>query len=247
VNFWTLSGKIFLIACVINKNEISFRSCVLQNVVNLKPQLHFILISLCELLQHCNFLSEVQTNVSILYVGFPSHLTHFEASYVCTDLKSLLHSQTEWLEQTILWFCIISLTCPSCSSKSIIFEKDKIFAYLNLQDDELNLYEKIVSFVERNIPKPDLVIYIQSSLEQLVKNIAKRNRSFESNISEEYLKELIEAYNYFFFRYKNCPLLIVNCTTIDFVNNKSDFDLLFDNIFKPTRLPIEYLNPITNL
>jgi len=128
-----------------------------------------------------------------------------------------------------------------------IFEKDKIFAYLNLQDDELKLYEKIIGFVERNIPKPDLVIYIQSSLEQLVKNIKKRNRSFESNISEEYLKELIEAYNYFFFRYKNCPLLIVNCNTIDFVNNKSDFDLLFDNIFKPTRLPIEYLNPNTNL
>jgi len=128
-----------------------------------------------------------------------------------------------------------------------IFEKDKIFAYLNLQDDELKLYEKIIGFIERNIPKPDLVIYIQSSLEQLVKNIKKRNRSFESNISEEYLKELIEAYNYFFFRYKNCPLLIVNCTTVDFVNNKSDFDLLFDNIFKPTRLPIEYLNPVTNL
>ena len=128
-----------------------------------------------------------------------------------------------------------------------IFEKDKIFAYLNLQDDELKLYEKIIGFIERNIPKPDLVIYIQSSLEQLVKNIKKRNRSFESNISEEYLKELIEAYNYFFFRYKNCPLLIVNCTTVDFVNNKSDFDLLFDNIFKPTRLPIEYLNPNTNL
>jgi deoxyadenosine/deoxycytidine kinase len=128
-----------------------------------------------------------------------------------------------------------------------IFEKDKIFAYLNLQDDELKLYEKIISFIERNIPKPDLVIYIQSDLEQLVKNIKKRNRSFESNISEEYLKELIEAYNYFFFRYKNCPLLIVNCTTLDFVNNKNDFDLLFDNIFKPNRLPIEYLNPITNL
>jgi deoxyadenosine/deoxycytidine kinase len=128
-----------------------------------------------------------------------------------------------------------------------IFEKDKIFAYLNLQDDELKLYEKIISFIERNIPKPDLVIYIQSDLEQIVKNIKKRNRSFESNISEEYLKELIEAYNYFFFRYKSCPLLIVNCNTLDFVNNKNDFDLLFDNIFKPTRLPIEYLNPIINL
>jgi len=124
-----------------------------------------------------------------------------------------------------------------------IFEKDKIFAYLNLQDDELKLYEKIVGYIEKNIPTPDLVVYLQSSLERIVHNIKARNRNIESNISEEYLKELNEAYNYFFFRYKNSPLLIVNSTEIDFVNNKKDFELLSDAILKPNHSQIEYYNP----
>ena len=79
-----------------------------------------------------------------------------------------------------------------------IFEKDKIFAYLNLQDDELKLYEKIVGFIERNIATPDLVVYLQSSLERIIYNIQTRKRSIEANISEEYLRELNEAYNYSF-------------------------------------------------
>jgi deoxyadenosine/deoxycytidine kinase len=124
-----------------------------------------------------------------------------------------------------------------------IFEKDKIFAYLNLQDDELKLYEKIVGFIEKNIPAPDLVVYLQSSLDRIVQNIKTRKRSIEANISEEYLKELNEAYNYFFFRYKNSPLLIVNSAEIDFVNNKKDFELLADAILKPNHSQIEYYNP----
>jgi deoxyadenosine/deoxycytidine kinase len=124
-----------------------------------------------------------------------------------------------------------------------IFEKDKIFAYLNLQDDELKLYEKIVGFIERNIATPDLVVYLQSSLERIIYNIQTRKRSIEANISEEYLRELNEAYNYFFFRYKNAPLLIVNSTEIDFVNNKKDFELLAEAILKPNHSQIEYFNP----
>lgn len=125
-----------------------------------------------------------------------------------------------------------------------IFEKDKIFAYLNLQDDELKLYEKIVGFIERNIATPDLVVYLQSSLERIIYNIQTRKRSIEANISEEYLRELNEAYNYFFFRYKNAPLLIVNSTEIDFVNNKKDFELLAEAILKPNHSQIEYFNPL---
>ena len=124
-----------------------------------------------------------------------------------------------------------------------IFDKDKIFAYLNLQDDELKLYEKIVGFIERNIATPDLVVYLQSSLERIIYNIQTRKRSIEANISEEYLRELNEAYNYFFFRYKNAPLLIVNSTEIDFVNNKKDFELLAEAILKPNHSQIEYFNP----
>lgn len=124
-----------------------------------------------------------------------------------------------------------------------IFDKDKIFAYLNLQDDELRLYETLVSSIEKNIPTPDLVVYLQSSVERLMSNIRARGRKYEENISEEYIKDLNEAYNYFFFRYKNAPLLIVNSTEIDFVNNKEDFEQLYKEILRPNRAPVEYYNP----
>jgi deoxyguanosine kinase len=124
-----------------------------------------------------------------------------------------------------------------------IFDKDKIFAYLNLQDDELRLYETLVSSIEKNIPTPDLVVYLQSSVERLMSNIRARGRKYEENISEEYIKDLNEAYNYFFFRYKNAPLLIVNSTEMDFVNNKVDFEELYKEILRPNRAPVEYYNP----
>lgn len=124
-----------------------------------------------------------------------------------------------------------------------IFDKDKIFAYLNLQDDELRLYETLVSSIEKNIPTPDLVIYLQSSVERLMSNIRARGRKYEENMSEEYLKDLNEAYNYFFFRYKNAPLLIVNSTEIDFVNNREDFEELYKEVLRPNRAPVEYYNP----
>jgi deoxyadenosine/deoxycytidine kinase len=105
-----------------------------------------------------------------------------------------------------------------------IFEKDKIFAYLTLRDDELKLYENLLTAIERTIPPPDLVIYLQSSVDRLMENIRIRGREMEKNMSEEYIKELNEAYNYFFFRYKSTPLLIVKATDIDFVNNPDYFE-----------------------
>lgn len=126
-----------------------------------------------------------------------------------------------------------------------IFEKDKIFAYLNLEDDELKLYETLVSSIEHTIATPDLVIYLQCSVERLMANIKHRAREIERNISEQYIRELNEAYNYFFFRYKAAPLLIVNATQIDFVNNKDDFEDLLREIFRPDKAPVEYYNPIS--
>jgi deoxyguanosine kinase len=125
-----------------------------------------------------------------------------------------------------------------------MFEKDKIFAYLNLQDDELRLYETLVSQLEKNIPAPDLVVYLQSSVERLMSNIRNRGRSIEEPISEEYIRNLNEAYNYFFFRYKAAPLLIVNATQIDFVNNRKDFEELLAQIVRPQRSAVEYYNPM---
>jgi deoxyadenosine/deoxycytidine kinase len=124
-----------------------------------------------------------------------------------------------------------------------IFEKDRIFAYLNLSKDELNLYERIYPLLARTLRKPDLVIFLQSSADRLVYNIKKRNRKIERAITRSYLEELSEAYNHYFFRYNSTPLLIVNSSDIDFVNSENDFDELFKQIFREDRGLIEYFNP----
>jgi deoxyadenosine/deoxycytidine kinase len=124
-----------------------------------------------------------------------------------------------------------------------IFEKDRIFAYLNLSKDELNLYESIYPLLARTLRKPDLVIFLQSSAHRLVYNIKKRNRKIERAITRSYLEELSEAYNHYFFRYNSTPLLIVNSSDIDFVNSENDFDELFKQIFREDRGLIEYFNP----
>lgn len=124
-----------------------------------------------------------------------------------------------------------------------IFDKDKIFAYLTLQDDELKLYETLIGTIEKNIPTPDLVVYLQSSIDRLMSNIKMRGRTYEENMSQEYIKDLNEAYNYFFFRYKSAPLLIINSTEIDFVNNPEDFEDLMAQITRKDKAPVEYYNP----
>ncbi len=125
-----------------------------------------------------------------------------------------------------------------------IFAKDRIFAYLNLSKDELKLYESIFPLLQREIRKPDLVIYLQASVDRLMYNIKLRGRNYEKNISRSYIKELSEAYNNFFFKYNDTPLLIVNNTEIDFVNREKDFDDLYKQIFREDRGFIEYFNPI---
>ena len=126
-----------------------------------------------------------------------------------------------------------------------IFEKDRIFAYMNLSKDELNLYESIYPLLARVLRKPDLVIFLQSSTDRLVNNIKKRNRKVERALTRNYLEELSEAYNHYFFRYNSTPLLIVNSSDIDFVNSENDFDELFKQIFREDRGFTEYFNPET--
>ena len=124
-----------------------------------------------------------------------------------------------------------------------IFEKDRIFAYLNLSGEELKLYESIFPLLERNLTKPDLIVYLQSSVDRLIYNIKKRGRKIERNITKSYIKELSEAYNNFFFRYNKTPLLIVNSTEIDFVHKDEDFNELFKQIFREDRGLTEYFKP----
>ena len=125
-----------------------------------------------------------------------------------------------------------------------IFEKDKIFAHLNLQDDELQLYDTLVASMERNLAKPDLVVYLQSGIDRLMQNIKLRGRDFERGMSKKYISDLNDAYNYFFFRYKATPLLIVNTTEIDFVKDEETMDDLVAQILKPDHVAIEYYTPL---
>ncbi len=124
-----------------------------------------------------------------------------------------------------------------------IFDKDQIFAYLNLSGEELKLYESIFPLLKRDLRQFDLVIFLQASVDRLIYNIKKRNRPIEKNLSRTYIRELSEAYNNFFFKYNSTPLLILNTTDIDFVNKEDDFDELFKQIFREDRGFIEYFNP----
>lgn len=111
-----------------------------------------------------------------------------------------------------------------------ILQKDKIFAYINLEDDELQLYEALYRLLGANIPKPDLVIYLQAKPEVLIKRIRKRNQDYERNISLDYLKSLSEAYNEYFFHYIDTPLLVISTSEIDFVESPRDLDHLIKEI-----------------
>jgi deoxyadenosine/deoxycytidine kinase len=101
-----------------------------------------------------------------------------------------------------------------------LFQKDRIFANVNLNDKELVLYEKLFPILERDVPVPDLVVYLQASTPLLLKRIGKRGRSFEKDMDVEYLQALNDAYNYFFFHYDATPLLVVDTNGIDFVENE---------------------------
>ncbi|MGE5409984.1 MAG: deoxynucleoside kinase [Clostridiales bacterium] len=124
-----------------------------------------------------------------------------------------------------------------------IFDKDKIFAYLNLEGEELKLYETIFPLLSKDLRKPDLVVFLQSSTERLIHNIRKRNRRIERNITRSYIQELSDAYNNFFFKYNSTPLLIVNTSDMDFVNNEKDFNELYKQIFREDRALNEYFKP----
>lgn len=114
-----------------------------------------------------------------------------------------------------------------------LFAKDAIFASVNLSEPELLLYEKIAAVLSSEIPKPDLVIYLQASTPTLLERIRKRDLGFEKPIDFDYLELLNKAYDYFFFNYSDTPLLVVKTDNIDFVNNPEHFTDLVSQIKKP--------------
>ena len=111
-----------------------------------------------------------------------------------------------------------------------LFDKDRIFAYLNLDDNELALYEQFYKILEPKIVQPDLVIFLQADTDTLLRRIKQRGRSFEKEIGLDYIAAVNEAYNQFFFRYTDTPLLVINTSDIDFVHRRDDLDDLLKQI-----------------
>lgn len=111
-----------------------------------------------------------------------------------------------------------------------LFDKDRVFAYLNLTEHELALYERIYEFLVKEIPRPDIVVYLQARTDVLLARIRQRGRDFETAIDPAYLDSLADAYNHFFMHYDATPLLIVNTERLDFVTNREDFEDLFKAI-----------------
>ena len=115
------------------------------------------------------------------------------------------------------------------------FPKDKIFAYLTLSDAEIALYDKLYASLATNVPRPDIVIHLTASVETCLSRIRKRGRTYEKSIAPEYLKSLVEAYNYFFYHFRESPLLVVETNQIDFVERKADLEDLIQQIVRPFR------------
>ena len=111
-----------------------------------------------------------------------------------------------------------------------VFEKSRLFAYLNLDDSELMIYEKLFTLLAESAPRPDLVVYLQAPTDVLMKRVLTRGRPEESQLSEEYLGEVNRAYNHYFFHYGATPLLVVNTTDVDFASSTEDLDDLLRQV-----------------
>ena len=116
-----------------------------------------------------------------------------------------------------------------------IFEKDKLFACLNLSDQELETYNRYYNFFREQLPTPDLVIYLQATPDVLKKRLKKKNSLSEKAISDDYLEEVIKAYEHFFFHYTSSDLLIVNTSQIDFVDRNEDLRELLRKVTEPIK------------
>jgi len=111
-----------------------------------------------------------------------------------------------------------------------VFEKSRLFAYLNLDDSELLIFDKLFALLAESVPKPDLVVFLQAPTEVLARRVKTRGRAEESGLSEDYLAQVNRAYNHYFFHYSATPLLVVNTADVDFVKSPDDLDDLLKQI-----------------
>ena len=125
-----------------------------------------------------------------------------------------------------------------------LFVKDRLFASLNLNEKEMQLYDTVANLLEKNVIRPDLVIYLQADTKTLMNNIANRGREMEEDISKDYIDALGQVYTEYFFRYQDSPLVIINTNNIDFVHNKNDLEEIINFIRKPVS-GTKFFNPVT--
>lgn len=134
--------------------------------------------------------------------------------------------QIEDLRQTDLF--------TSVRISDYLFTRDRLFAELNLDTEELKLYDQIVENLAVDAPVPDLVIYLQASVDAIMSRLARRNSRYDRFVDRNYVEELTDAYARFFHAYDEGPLLIVNASQIDLVNNDADYEQLFQQIERTT-------------
>ncbi len=171
-------------------------------------------------------------------------------------LKGFYKDPENYAFQAQLWFLLSryrqqkNLQQMDLFTSSLIsdymFVKDRLFAALNLNDNEMKLYDMVAQILEKNVTEPDLVIFLQSDTERLMENIKKRGREYELSMDWKYIDALSQIYNEYFFRYDKSPLLIINTNDIDFVNNKSDLESIIDFIRTPGH-GTRYFNPEKSL
>ena len=123
------------------------------------------------------------------------------------------------------------------------FQKNRIFAYLNLSDDELMLFDKLYTLLEPQIPTPDLVLYLVADVDTCMERIRKRQRTVEKSMSPKYIAELIDAYNHYYHYYSRSPLLVVDTRYLNFPDRQEDFDELLHRLAKPIK-GTEYFQPL---
>ncbi|MFQ5994039.1 MAG: deoxynucleoside kinase [Acidiferrobacterales bacterium] len=131
---------------------------------------------------------------------------------------------------------------PGCVA-DFMLEKDTLFARVNLEDDELRLYEQVYAQLRLDLPVPDQVIYLQAPADVLVDRIRRRGHGYENLIDRGYVRQMVDAYTQFFYHYSAGPLLVVNAADINFVDNEKDFDVLVEQI-KKHRSGRHFFNPL---
>jgi deoxyadenosine/deoxycytidine kinase len=140
------------------------------------------------------------------------------------------------MERYRQWHALdVSSTANRIVISDYLFEKDKIYAYLNLTDAELKLYEDYYALLSEQVPIPDLVVYLQAKAETLRVRIGLKNAPMEHEISDEYLEELVQAYDHFFHHYKSSDLLVVEASEMDFVHRNADLEELLKRLHQPVR------------